>query len=203
VVPRGSFDLATNLPPQDVTLVGPAVELVARKELNSALSDVLLNVAHDVHGKATLMQKQDEFPAPREREFPISDDAQRYYKSGQSWIYRTVDNFWLASLISRLLVAIVPITLLMIPMVRLVPVMYRWSIQLRFYRCYRPLLRIQRDADEAATPEDVRDLLQRLDKIEEMVDRLRVPASFAYQYYDLHGHIDYVRARLKVAAETR
>ena len=69
---------------------------------------------------------------------------------------------------------------------------------MRIYRCYRPLLRLERDASAPLTPERVQDLLRQLDDIEEIVNRLKVPASFASQFYELRGHLGFVRQRLKL-----
>jgi hypothetical protein len=41
-LPQGSVDFGQNIPPQDVSLIGPTVELVARENLHPALSDLLL-----------------------------------------------------------------------------------------------------------------------------------------------------------------
>jgi len=200
VLPEGSIDLGTNLPAQDTLLVGPTVELVAREGLNPALSDLVLEVAKEVHGKASLLQKRGEFPAPLEHEIKISDDARVYYKSGMGLFYRTFHSFWLASMLNRILVAIVPLALVLIPAIRLLPVAYRWSIQLKIYRCYRPLQRLERDSTGPLDAGRVEELLRRLDEIEADVDRLKVPASFADQFYVLRGHIVFVRERLKNAA---
>jgi len=72
--------------------------------LNSALSDLLLEVAQEVHGKANMLQKSGEFPAPLGDDITMSDDALRYYKSGKGLLARTVGSFWLASLLNRALV---------------------------------------------------------------------------------------------------
>lgn len=199
VIPQGGIDFGQNLPAKDINLVGPGVELIARRGLNSAISDLLLSVAQKVHGKPGLLAKRDEFPAPLEREFPISDDALRFYKSGQAIAYKLVDSFWLANLTNRLLVAIVPILLVLIPAIRFLPVVYRWSVQLRIYRCYRPLLQLERDAATPLTLARVGELLHRLDEIEAGVNLLTVPASFASQFYDLRNHIAFVRLCLKSA----
>lgn len=200
VLPAGAFDLGKNLPAQDVILVGPTVELVAREDLNPAVSDLLLEVAKTVHGRASTMQKRGEFPAPLEHEIPLSPDALRYYKSGLGLLYRTLHSFWLASLINRILVAVVPLLLVLVPAIRILPLAYRFRIQLRFFKCYRPLLRLERDAFGPLPRERVQELLGRLDEIEESVNRLKVPASFANQFYELRGHIAFVRQRLKAAA---
>ena len=44
------MDFGKNLPAQDVWLIGPTVELIARTDLNPALSDLLLGTAREVHG---------------------------------------------------------------------------------------------------------------------------------------------------------
>lgn len=198
-LPQGSIDFGRNLPAEDVALIGPTVELVARKGLNSAISDLLLDAARVVHGKPGLLQKRGEFPAPLEHDIKLSEDALQFYKSGKGFLYTAVPQLWLASLIKRVLVAIVPIALLLIPAIRFLPLIYRWNIQLRIYRCYRPLLVLERDAAGPLTPEREQELVQRLDAIEDAVNHLKVPASFADQFYGLRLHINFVRQRLKVA----
>jgi TRAP-type uncharacterized transport system substrate-binding protein len=200
VLPRGSIDFGKDLPAQDVILIGPTVELVARKDFNSALSDQVLEAAKETHSRSSLLQKRGEFPAPLDRDFNLSEDAQRYYKSGMGLFYRMFHNFWLSSLLNRLLVAIVPIVLVLIPAMRLLPLVYKWSIQLRFYKVYRPLLRLEADSRGPLTSERALELLGRLDEIERSANELRVPASFGFQFYDLRGHLAFVRSRLKSAA---
>jgi TRAP-type uncharacterized transport system substrate-binding protein len=199
VLPQGSIDLAKNLPAKDIVLVGPTVELVARKGLNSTVCDAVIAAAQEVHGKASVIQRRDEFPAPLKRDFNLSPDALRYYKSGKGFVYDLVHSFWLSSLVNRLAVAIVPMILLLIPAVRFLPIAYKWSVQLRIYRCYRPLLRLERDMQMPLSGERAQELLGRLDEIEQDVNALKVPASFADQFYALRGHVVFVRNRLKSA----
>ena len=201
-LPQGSLDLGKNLPAQDVLLVGTTVELIAREGLHSALSDLLLDVAKQVHGRSGLLQKRGEFPVLVERDFPLSDDAVRYYKSGKGYLYRLIGSFWVASLINRLLVVVVPLLLVIIPVIRLMPVIYRFSIQIKLYRCYRPLLRIERETYQPIPAERRKALLDQIDEIEMAVNRLQVPASFADRFYWLRSHLLFVRERLKTAAVT-
>jgi TRAP-type uncharacterized transport system substrate-binding protein len=206
-LPEGSIDLAKDLPAHDTVLLGPTVELVARKNLNSAISDLLVEVAQEVHGKATILQKEGEFPIPLEHtlkisdndELQISDDAARYYKSGKSFTYRHISSFWLASLLNRIAVAFLPLVIVVVPTVRFFPNAYKLRIRLRFYHFYRQLMRLERGAMNAPTPEQDQELLRRLDEIERAVNKLRVPASLADQFYALRGYIKFVRSQLKPA----
>ena len=202
VLPEGSLDLGRNIPVNDLYLLAPSVELVARENLHPALSDLLLEAAREVHGSASLFRKSGEFPAPLSQEFRISPDATRYYTSGKSFLYRTFP-FWLASLINRVLAVLVPIALLLIPGLRLAPFVYRWRIQSRIYPWYKALLELERDAFSAPISEDKREkLLQRLNHIEYMVNHIKIPASFGDQFYGLRGHIGFVRERLLAESET-
>jgi TRAP transporter TAXI family solute receptor len=207
VLPEGALDLGKDLPAHDVVLVGPTVELVARKDLNPAISDLLIGVAQEVHQPATIFQKQGEFPAPLEHTLKIDDhdelqvgaDAVRYYKSGQSFTYKYLD-FRLASIINRIAVAFLPLVLVLVPAIRFFPNAYKLRIRLRFYHFYRRLIRIEREAFGELTGEQRQDLLHRLDELEEAVYKLKVPASLADQFYALRGYIMFVRGRLNKPA---
>ena len=194
-VPPGALDLGRNLPAEKLTLVSPTVELVARTDLHPALSDMLIEAAREVHGRSTLFQKAGEFPAPLEHEYRISEDASRYYKSGKTFVYRHLP-FWVASLVDRIFVVIVPLLVLLIPASKLVPWLYRWRMSQRIYRRYAELMSLERAAFQQTTPQERAELLRRLDKIEERVITLRLPGAFADQVYLLRQHITFVRARL-------
>jgi hypothetical protein len=194
-LPRGSIDLGKDIPAHDVSLIGPTVELIARAYLHPALSDLLLEAGSEVHGNPGLFKHRGEFPTPLEHEFHISADASRYYKSGKSFLYRYLP-FRLASLMNRILVVAVPIAVVLLPGLRIIPALYRWRIKLRIYRWYRALLMLERDLITRLAREEREELFGRLDDIEEEVNKMKMPASFADQFYVLRGHIDFVRDRL-------
>ena len=193
-IPMGAFDLGRNLPPAPLNIIAPTVELVARDSLHPALSDLLIEAAKDVHGHATLLQRAGEFPAPRAQDFPISDDAARYYKSGKSFLYRMLP-FWLASLADRLVVLLVPIIVVLIPGLRLVPSLYAWRVKSRIYRWYGSLIALERAAMTDSSPAERRALVRQLDAIEDSVNGMKMPLSYADQFYVLREHIGFVRER--------
>jgi len=195
-LPEGSLDLGANSPPRNYQLIGPTVELVAREGLHPALSDLLISAAREVHGGPGLFRDAGEFPAPLEHDFPISADAQRYYKSGAQFLYRQLP-FWLASLVDRMLVVLVPLLVLIVPASRIVPPLYRWRVRSRIYRWYGTLMEIERDILGEPTPEQRSRILKRLDDIEESVNNIKTPLSFADQLYVLREHISMVRHRIE------
>ncbi len=194
-LPPGSLDLGKNTPPQTLTMVAPTVELVARPGLHPALSDMLIQAAQEVHGRATLLQKAGEFPAPLEHEYRVSDDAQRYYKSGKSLVYKTLP-FWLASLVDRIVIVLVPLAVVLIPGLKVVPALYKWRVNSRIYRRYGELMALERLAFSETTAEQRAALLKRVDEIERRIITGKLPASAAEQIYVLRQHIHFVRNRL-------
>jgi TRAP-type uncharacterized transport system substrate-binding protein len=201
-MPMGAFDLGKNLPSTPIHMVAPTAELVARDSLHPALSDLLIEAAREVHGKANVMQRAGEFPAPLAHDFPISDDAARYYKSGKSFLYRILP-FWLASLADRLLVVVVPLIVLLIPALRLVPALYAWRVKSRIYRWYGALIAIERSALSEYSAAERASLIERLDTIEESVNGLKMPLAYADQFYVLREHIGFVRQRLTHSRESQ
>ena len=194
-LPMGALDLGKNSPAQNLYLIAPTVELVARDNLHPAISDLLIEAAREVHGGANLLQHAGEFPAPLEHEFRISNDAVRYYKSGKSFLYRRLP-FWLASLADRAVVLLVPIVVLLLPGLRLVPWLYQWRVKARIYRWYGALIGLERDAFNSSSPDGRREMLRRLDDIERGVNNMKMPLAFADQFYVLREHIRFVRDQL-------
>lgn len=193
-LPMGAFDFGKNVPSQDVFLIAPTVELVARDNLHPALSDLLIETAREVHGGAKLLQRAGEFPAPLEHEYRISTDARRYYTSGKSFFYRYLP-FWLASLVDRLLVVVVPIVVLLIPGLKLVPALYHWRIRSRINRWYGILINLERDMLAQPSPDEREELLKRFDVIEANVNKMKMPLAYTEQIYVLRDHINFVRER--------
>jgi TRAP transporter TAXI family solute receptor len=187
-LPKGSVDFGKGTPAHDVFLLAPTIELIAREDLHPALSDLLLEAAQQVHSGAGLLRLKGEFPAPIEQEIRISNDASRFYKSGKSFLYRYLP-FWLASLVNRIVVVL-------IPMIILIPAIYKWRFTSRFFRWYRELMIIEQNLLTQIEPDKRRKLLEKLDSIEDAVNKMKVPASLADQFYGLRGHIRFVHEKM-------
>lgn len=201
-IPMGAFDFGRNIPSNEVHLIGPTVELLARPNLHPALVDLLLDAARQVHGVPKLLQRKGEFPAPLEHDYPISVEAARFYKSGKTFLYSRLP-FWLASLVNRIAVAFVPLVLVLLPVLRLIPAAYKWRIRLLLYRRYRGLMAVERELLVKMNTKKREELIDRLDHIENSLNKMKVPASFGDQFYGLRGHIGFVRNRLGENTEVR
>lgn len=198
-LPPGVLDLQHTIPPETVHLISPTAELVARTSLHPAISDLLIEAAQEVHGMPGLLQRAGEFPSPVAHEYQISTDAQRYYKTGKSFLYRTLP-FWLASIGDRTLVLLLPVAVLLFPAMRLIPAIYAWRVRSRIYRFYGSLIAIERGAMADTTDEERKRLFAELDQIEGTLNRLRMPLAYADAFYVLREHVGFVRSRLAAGA---
>ena len=66
----------------------------------------------------------------------------------------------------------------------------------RIYRWYGALIALERSALGEHTAAERVQLLDRLDDIEESVNRMKMPLAYAGQFYVLREHIGFVRERL-------
>ncbi|MFM0250967.1 TAXI family TRAP transporter solute-binding subunit [Paraburkholderia sediminicola] len=194
-VPMGAFDLANNLPPEPTATIETTMELIARNTLHPALSDLIIEAAGEVHSDASLLQDAGEFPAPFAHDFPLSPDAARYYKSGKSFVYRTMP-FWLASLVDRLLVLVVPVVVVLIPALRFIPPLYAWRVKSRFYRRYGELIALERNVLDDPSEENHAEFASKLNDIETALNKLKMPLAYADSFYALREHISYVRSQI-------
>lgn len=192
VLPHGAIDLARNIPAQDTTLLSPMANLVARDTLHPALVILLVQAATEVHSHAGLFQRVGEFPAPTATDFPLSEEARRYYQSGPSFLQRYLP-FWVAVFVQRMIVLLVPLIAVLIPLMRILPSLYAWRVTRPIYRWYGELKFLEHDLEQNHDPQKTAEYLKRLDHIEAHVSRLKVPLAYSGQFYTLREHVAFVR----------
>lgn len=201
-LPQGVIDLRKNIPPGDTTVLAATANLVVRKDFHPALVDLLLQAAKHIHGPGGLFERQGEFPSPKYLEFPLSDEAQRYYKRGPSFLRRVLP-FWAATFVDRTIVLLIPFIALLFPLFKVVPPVYRWRVRSKIYRWYKHMKDVDLGLQDEQSPERLRTLVAELDRIEGEVNKITTPLSYASQLYDLRLHIELLRERLEKATKGR
>ena len=114
--------------------------LTPASRLRQRVLDVLQDEGY-IRGYS-LVQNPGEFPHAIEHDYPMSDDAARYYKSRKGLAYRYLP-FWLASLVNRAAVVLLPIVVVLIPGLRFAPYLYGWRIRRRIYKHYGELMALE------------------------------------------------------------
>ena len=195
LLPKGSIDLENNLPPEDIKLIATTANLIMRRDLHPAIAVLVAAAAKEVHSAPGLFNREGEFPAARNSNFPKSEEAERFYRSGPPFLQRYLP-FWAAVFVDRMFVFLVPIIALLLPLVRLAPALYSWRVGSRIYRHYGELRFLEQEFGVEPPPERIAEYRARLDAIESRVNRLRIPLAFHGHMYTLRSHIELVRERL-------
>ncbi|NDG84452.1 MAG: hypothetical protein EBX52_05355 [Proteobacteria bacterium] len=197
VLPHGAMDIAKNLPPVDVNLVAATVTLLIKDTLHPALTYSLLRAARDIHSEPGIFERKNEFPIDKDDQFPIADEAQSFYKGGLPFWQRFLP-FWIATLIDRSILVLIPLLVVSFPIIRIIPKIYRWRIRQRIFRHYGELKFLETRILKSETPEKRAQHVSELDRIEERLNTLKIPIDYSDYLYALRGHIDYVRKRLEI-----
>jgi TRAP-type uncharacterized transport system substrate-binding protein len=195
VLPAGVVDLLTNRPPADVVLLAPKASLAVRADLHPALQYLLLDAAVQIHSQPGIFQKAGQFPAAESIDLPLSGEAQRFYKSGRPFLQGYLP-FWIATLIEKLLVVLIPLAALLYPVFKLLPQMYDWMMQLRIRRLYDEIRSIESEMEARGPEFDASTLNAKLDEIDQRANHLQLPTVYASSLYTMRSHIDLVRTRL-------
>jgi hypothetical protein len=201
VLPRGVVDLVRDVPPRDTVLLATTANVIVRDDLHPALASLLLQAMTEVNGKGGFFQRAGEFPAYKDQSFPLSSDAARYYKSGPPFLQRYLP-FWLAVLVERLFVMILPLVMLSAAAAEI----RAGDLQLARTLEDRPLLRRPQVPRErpapALRPADAQEYVAHLERIENDASTLNIPLAFSDLLYTLREHINLVREELLRLATT-
>src|SRR5262249_8345181 len=146
-------------------LLAPKASLVVRADLHPALQYLLLNAAVQIHSQPGIFQKAGQFPAAESIGIPLSQEAQRFYKAGRPFLQGYLP-FWVATLVEKVLVVLVPLAALLFPMFKFLPQTYDWMMQLRIRRLYDEIRLIESEMKVEGTKINASALNAKLDLID-------------------------------------
>jgi TRAP-type uncharacterized transport system substrate-binding protein len=200
VLPAGVVDLLTNRPPADVVLLAPKASLAVRADLHSAIQHLLLSAAVRIQSQPGIFQKAGQFPAAESIDLPLSEEAQRFYKSGRPFLQEHLP-FWIATLVERLLVVFVPLAALLYPLFKFMPQMYDWFMRSKIIRLYDEMRLIESEMEGKGQVHDANEINAKLDQLDQRANRLNLPTTYASTLYTLRSHIGLIRNRLAMSPD--
>lgn len=202
VLPRASTNVAEDLPRADVTLLAATALLVSKDTMHPALVYLLLDAARTVHGREDYFTPLGTFPNLRTEEFPISDESVRYFKSGQPFLYRYLP-FWLASLIERRLLILVPFAALLIGLLQALPRLLEARMKKRLLVWYREIKALEDEVWNSSEPtrSQIAQWSEDIENIDANANRIRIPYRYFQDVYALKQAIGVVRDRIAHVAQ--
>ncbi len=199
-LPAGVVDLLMNRPPADIILLAPKASLAVRTDLHPAIQHLLLSAAMQIHSQPGIFQKAGQFPAAESIDIPLSQEAQRFYKSGRPFLQEHLP-FWIATLVERVLVVFVPLAVLLYPMLKYLPQMYDRFLRMKIIRMYDEMKSIETEMEAQGQGYDANDINAKLDQLDQRASRLSLPTDYASTLYTLRSHIGLIRARLAMSPD--
>ncbi len=142
-----------------------------------------------------------EFPGTAPVDLHVSPDADQHKRFGRSFLNRYLP-FWLATLVERTIIVLVPLVVVLVPLLNYLPQVLRWRVRSRVYRWYGELALLERDVATRKDPLPIEKWLQDLDRIRAAVEGLHPPPAFASEAYTLREHVALVRRSVLARAGT-
>jgi TRAP-type uncharacterized transport system substrate-binding protein len=195
ILPKGVVNLANRLPASDTHLVSSTTNLVVRDTMHPALIYLLLDAAVEIHGGPGWVHKTGEFPSPKVQDFPLSDHAERFYKTGRPFLLDYLP-FWVAVFLDRTIKILIPVLVVLFSLVRIMPWLYSWRNRSKLYHWYGELKYLELEVLENPQPKRIADYYEKLDRIEASVNKVKIPLAFFSELYTLREHIELVRKRV-------
>ena len=172
VLRLGSVEFNPPIPSADITLLATTPALVVR-DLHPALVSLL---AHTVLSRPSPAStgtaipssstRRARFPSASDPEFELASEARHVYKSGELPLLLRVLGpinhklglpFSLTAFANahgaQTLLLIIPMLTIVFPLMKLVPILYTWSIRRRLLYWYHQLKLLERSLDHARAPE--------------------------------------------------
>lgn len=216
-LPRGAISFEPHVPAEPVTLLATTTAIVVDKawaaknpSLVRVLTDAIVHKPLPSIDETTRRQRlffqSGQFPSISDPEYEVSQLAPSIYRTGDlPFLLGRLTKLhimpfqwaaWVDEHAGAVVLSLIPLLGILIPVVRAIPALYRWTIRRRILYWYQRLHVLERQLiHDGSEVNRVKSLLE-VDHIRSAVGRIRVPLSYADQYYDLRAHIELVRERL-------
>lgn len=203
VVPQGVFDIAGDIPPNDVSLISTTVHVLIRDDLHPAIVSLLLQTMIKEHGGPGIFQRAGEYPTSTDADFPMAESAVDFYKNGASFM-QTHLPLRLSVYLKRAIALLVTCIAIGLPLFSFAPKLYRGLVEYRLGAIYRRLRAIEARLQKGVTTSEVLTLEADLERVDQEIGNLGVPMQHSQLFFSIKSHVDDVRARLAARlAQTR
>jgi hypothetical protein len=192
-LPQGVFDIAANIPPNDVTLIATTVRILIRDDLHPQTVSLLLQILIKEHGGPGIFQRAGEFPTQTDPEYPVAASVTDFYKNGPSLLQRYLP-LWLTVHVQRAIAVLVTAIAIGIPLFNFAPKIYRWFLQDRMRKLYRRLRVVEKEMQKKLTAPQLAALQADLEAIDQASAIL--PMRHSEVFFGLKRDIDSTRAHL-------
>ena len=167
-------------------------QLLIDDRMHPAIQFLFLEAAKEINGQASFFAERGEFPSFKNSSFPESPVAVHFEEKGAPLLMDYLP-FWLAELVNRLFVVLLPFCAFAYPIFLALPSYRKRRVQVRIHRMYGALKMFEGELIASYDPAKHNEYLAKIDLMEYEALKLQVSKSMSSDYYALRTSIDYVR----------
>jgi TRAP-type uncharacterized transport system substrate-binding protein len=194
-VPEGSINLKQNTPSKNLDVLSTTTALIARQDLHPAVQFLLMKAAVKINGTGSFFADPGLFPRFEDSNIPRSHVADEFYQKGSPYLQRHLP-FWLAELVDRLVLVLMPFAALAYPIIVSLP-KYRFRrMNRRIWGGYTKLKVLETEIAHHYEPAKYPAYLQLLNELEDQAIKGRIYGSVGADYFRLRQNIHFVRSLL-------
>lgn len=198
-LPRGTFDIVGDVPRQDIQLLSTRANLMVHHGFHPDLVRLLSIAAVTYFSPGSFFAEPDEFPNTIYTDLPVSKEAKAYLeqvKNSDSQLDRYLP-FWLAAVVDRYLLFVVPLLLIFLPMFGRIPLAYQWYMRRKVTHWYKFVHRVELRVENMHALE-IDAAIAELEGLDDKLTReLKVSTGYMPDVYELRTHIKYVIGKLE------
>ena len=155
-----------------------------------------------MHHHPTLISNEDEFPSDKDVDLPLSQEADFFYKKGMPFLTQYLP-FELASILERLLKALLPIVFIIFPLLNSIPTIIEWRTKRKFSNLYLSLIDIEKLIHSSKGKVSETEFESMLNELEEKIVLENIPLSFSSDVYVLREHIELAKRQIHKFTQLR
>jgi len=192
VAPEGIFDLANNVPPEDLILLSATTNLVTLETLYPGAVPLLLQAAADVHDQRIIVTESESFPSAQNVSLPLKRAAGRYYDQGEKGLSKFLP-YNVTRWLNHLGFVVLPLLALAVVLAKVVPLFLKTWTAIRLTGFFKRLERVEKSHAAAG---DRSQLIAELDALDRDSATIFVPRSSLPIYIDFRQFLHDMRERV-------
>ena len=192
VAPQGIFDLANNIPPEDLVLLSATTNLVTLDSFYPGAVPLLLRAASDAHDRQRISTASESFPSAQNVSLPLKPAARRYYDQGEKGLSKFLP-YKVTRWLNHLGFVVLPLLALAVVLVKIVPLILKIWISIKLTGFFKRLEEVEKSQ---ATGGDRPTLLAELDALDQASATIFVPRSSLQNYIDFRQFLHDMRERV-------
>lgn len=193
VIPKGSINLDSVYPIEDITILASTTTLLIEKKTHPAVQWAYLLSAKDFGSSVnTFFAKAGYFPKNLDQDFPLSPIAKRFYEHGSPAVFSYLP-FWMASLIENIWAYLLGFIVIIFPLYKLLTSARTFPAEHLMNEMFINLRELDEAVTTAHSKEQIEEILKAADRYEDEIYETWLFEKNSRFYFNLKNALSGVR----------